>query len=111
MASVYATLPMGFKRPPRFSVIEAASLLAAAEPLRQGRSGALDSAVKKLRQALPPNCEKALEDLARAAAFQSPANSKWHADREPGGLAEVAGEARQVVGGLLLLRPDVRLAR
>ena len=76
---VYAFLPAGFSRPPRLNLSEAASLLAAAEPLRHASGGVLASALKKLRQAVPEDCVPALEELARASSIQAPRSSKWHA--------------------------------
>lgn len=76
---VFVMLPVGFKRPPRFSLVEAAALLAAAEPLRHSAGGVLETATAKLRQAIPPGCEAALEEFTRAAAFETPQGSKWQA--------------------------------
>lgn len=74
---VYAYLPVGFSRPPRLSLSEAAAVLAAAEPLRHSNADVLTSAIKKLRRAVPADCAPALEELARAASIQATPGTRW----------------------------------
>jgi predicted DNA-binding transcriptional regulator YafY len=75
---VFVSLPQGFRRPPRLSVVEAAALLASAEPLREAAGSTLASAIEKLKRALPPGSEKALASLERASAIDASAPPPWH---------------------------------
>ena len=88
---VYAVLPVGFSRPPRLSLSEAASLLAATDPLRHSAGDVLTSALKKLRKAVPSDCVPAIEALAHTASIQGPPSMKWHAP-----LAEAVARRMEV---------------
>jgi len=76
---IYAWPPAGLSRPPRLTLSEAAALLAATEPLRHSAGGVLESALKKVRKAVPTDLAPKLDELARAASIEAPAATKWHA--------------------------------
>lgn len=74
---VFVFLPQGFKRPPRLTLEEAGALIAAIKPLEKAGK-ALDSALSKLRKALPAGAEEQLEPFERVSAIEAPEPSEFH---------------------------------
>ncbi len=88
---IFVALPLVFGKPPRLSVVEGASLLVAAEALREHSGETLEHALAKLRSAMPPGCAESAEQLARCAALETGPAPRWHAE-----LNEAIAQRREV---------------